>query len=153
VGFFDRFRRDRPFERASAGGSGTVKIPVPGGRAPLALDDDQTPATGETLIVHQPTEQVVGVLVAVAGDLQSQAFALFDGANKLGRAASCRVLLHSPRISREHALITHNAGTFTLTALSPRNPTRLNGEPTQQAKLEDGDAIGLGETTFRFRTV
>ena len=59
----------------------------------------------------------------------------------------------SGRISRQHALVTHRDGSFEIEPLSDRNATRVNGEQTTGGKLEDGDEIGLGHTTFRFRTV
>lgn len=168
MGFLDRFRRGRrpapylgpsggvaPTQRVGPAGAtpptekihtgGTLSA-APGAREP-ELESEATIYAGES------SGRVVGVLVGIAGRLENEVFRIFDGANKLGRADHCEVVLPSQRISREHARLTHQDGSFRIEPLNERNPTRVNGEPTRGGELADGDELGLGDSTFRFRSV
>lgn len=98
-------------------------------------------------------QQVVGVLVAVDGELEGEIYRVADGENRLGRAEHCEIRLPSEKISREHAKIMHQGGVFAIAPLSDRNPTLVNGEPTEGSELQDGDTIKVGRTTLRFRSV
>ena len=96
---------------------------------------------------------VVGVLVAVEGELEGEVYKIVDGENRLGRAAECEVRLDSKKISRLHAKVIHKDGLFAIAPLSDKNPTFVNDEPTQGSELGDGDTLKLGRTTLRFRSV
>ncbi|MCG8587662.1 MAG: FHA domain-containing protein [Proteobacteria bacterium] len=100
---------------------------------------------------------VPGVLVGVSGPLRGQIFALRDGENRLGRDPQrCQVVFTQEdlRISREHALIRHHAGTFTLSPLSERNTTRLDGDRiVGPSALRDGGRLGIGRSELVFRTI
>jgi pSer/pThr/pTyr-binding forkhead associated (FHA) protein len=96
---------------------------------------------------------VVGVLVAVDGELAGALCAVRDGENRLGRAETCEIVLPSVKVSREHAKIVHSDGVFAIVPLKPENPTLVNGEATQGSELRDGDLVRVGQTTLRFRTV
>jgi hypothetical protein len=98
-------------------------------------------------------DEVVGVLVAVDGELKGQVYRLFDGENRLGRAESSEVVLPSKWISREHAMLVHHGGIFALVSTNDRNHTYVNGEEVDGVEVADGDAIRLGRTTFRFRLI
>jgi hypothetical protein len=98
-------------------------------------------------------DEVVGVLVAVDGELKGEAFCLFDGENTLGRAQTSDVVLASQWISREHAIVVHQEGAFAVVPLAERNRTYLNDREVDGAELGDGDALRLGRTTFRFRSI
>jgi hypothetical protein len=166
LGFLDRFRRGRrpaPYPGPSGGVAPTQRVapatppptekihtggtlsPAPGAREPAPESEATLYAGG--------SGRVVGVLVGIGGRLENEVFRVFDGVNKLGRADHCQVVLHSQRISREHALLTHRDGSFHIEPLNDRNPTRINGEPTQGGELADGDELGMGDSTFRFRSV
>jgi predicted component of type VI protein secretion system len=97
--------------------------------------------------------QVVGVLVAVEGELEGSVYRVINGDNRLGRSNSCEIEMPSKKISREHAKIVHRDGVFAIMPLSDQNPTILNDEPTEGAELQDGDYVRLGRTTLRFRSV
>ncbi len=100
-----------------------------------------------------PTGRVVGVLVAVEGELEGEIFRLADGENFLGRSRECGVHLSSEWISRRHAKIIHMDGQFVVGPLSEQNPTLINGDATEGTELKDGDYLKLGRTTLRFRSV
>ena len=97
--------------------------------------------------------RVVGVLVAVEGDLEGEIYRVVDGENRIGRSPDCEIELSSKKISREHAKLIHRDGVFAIAPLSDKNPTFVNDEPTQGSELGDGDSIRLGRTTLRFRSI
>ena len=97
--------------------------------------------------------QVVGVLVAIEGELEGEVYRVYDGENRLGRSPDCAIELPSRKISREHSKLIHQDGVFVIAPLSDRNPTILNDERTDGAELSDGDTIKLGRTKLKFRSI
>jgi hypothetical protein len=98
-------------------------------------------------------DEVMGVLIAIDGELKGDVFRLYDGENKLGRAEASDVVLASKWISREHAMVVHQEGVFAIVPLTEKNRTYVNDREVDGAELSDGDTIRLGHTTFRFRSV
>jgi pSer/pThr/pTyr-binding forkhead associated (FHA) protein len=95
---------------------------------------------------------VVGVLIALEGELEGMIRPVVSGDNRLGRHPECEVALPSEWISRRHARIAYKHGLFVIEALSDK-PTLVNSERTKQSELHDGDFITLGKTTLQFRSV
>lgn len=63
----------------------------------------------------------------------------------IGRSASNECILHDPRISRVHAEIRKEAGSFIVTDLGSCSGTSRNGEPlTGPTTIRHGDQIGFG---------
>ena len=121
--------------------------PSPGaGVDPLAATR-VVPAAGE-----RPLGQVLGVLVAVEGDLEGAILPIRAGSNRLGRHPESEVFLPSEWISREHAKIEFAEGIFAIQSSSDK-PTLVNSERIEGSRLHDGDYIKLGKTTLRFRTI
>lgn len=70
----------------------------------------------------------------------------------IGRSASGDVHIASDHVSRQHALVWREAGRIWLADLGSSNGTRLNGQPIDRpTELFAGDAVALGEASFRFR--
>jgi hypothetical protein len=82
--------------------------------------------------------------------LASRRFDIGYGATRLGRSASCPVVIPDPMISREHAEIRYESGAFTIADLGSTHGTFVNGQQIQQAPLYDGAVIRLGESEFTF---
>lgn len=99
-----------------------------------------------------PLGKVVGVLVAVEGELEGAIWPIISGNNRLGRGPECEVCLPSEWISRNHARIQHEHGIFVIEAVSDK-PTIVNSEQIDGSELQDGDYVKLGKTTFRFRSI
>jgi DNA-binding NtrC family response regulator len=59
-----------------------------------------------------------------------------------------RIAQHA--VSRVHARITYTDGLWVIADLESRNGTVLNGRAIDQATLEDGDVIRIGDVLFRF---
>jgi pSer/pThr/pTyr-binding forkhead associated (FHA) protein len=95
---------------------------------------------------------VVGVLVAVEGELEGTVYAVMSGNNRMGRHPECEISLPSEWISRHHARIEYKHGLFLIESSSDK-PTLVNSDPVRGRELQDGDFIKLGKTTLRFRTI
>jgi len=103
-------------------------------------------------VEEEPRGRVVGVLVAVEGELEGMLARVVSGSNRLGRSPECEVWLPSEWISRHHARIEYRRGVFLIEAASDK-PTVRNSEPIERGELHDGDTITLGTTTLRFRSI
>jgi len=101
---------------------------------------------------EKPLGQVLGVLVAVEGELEGAIHPVRSGSNRLGRHPECEVFLPSEWISRQHARIEYQGGIFAIEASSDK-PTLVNSERIVGNELRDGDYIKLGKTTLRFRSI
>ena len=95
---------------------------------------------------------VVGVIVAVEGELEGMAVALREGSNRIGRDAVCEVCLASESVAPRHASIDYRSGIFRVQPLGDA-PIRQNFEPCTGAVLRDGDVLQIGRTTLRFRSI
>ena len=85
-------------------------------------------------------------LLGLSGSLAQRRYPLLTAQTVIGRDASlCDLTLPQAVVSRRHAQITFDTeGRATITDLSERNATYLNGLAVSDAPLRDGDHIGLG---------
>jgi Protein of unknown function (DUF3662)/FHA domain len=68
----------------------------------------------------------------------------------LGRSRECDVRVEDPNVSRRHAEIRHENGTFWIVDLGSTNGVEVNGKRTERAKLSGADRIVLGRTSLVF---
>jgi DNA-binding response OmpR family regulator len=84
-------------------------------------------------------------LLALADDVQPGDVALDSEACSLGRAATCRVVIARPMVSRLHAVVAPEGPRYLLRDAGSANGTFVNGERLAEPRLlADGDALGLG---------
>jgi class 3 adenylate cyclase len=70
----------------------------------------------------------------------------------IGRQEGCDLVLMTPALSRQHALLALTPGGYTLTDLHSSNGTYLNRELVKRSiSLKDGDEIKIGDLLMRFR--
>jgi class 3 adenylate cyclase len=70
----------------------------------------------------------------------------------IGRQEGCDLVLVTPALSRQHALLAAAPGGYTLTDLHSSNGTYLNRELVKRSvPLRDGDEIKIGDLLLRFR--
>lgn len=63
----------------------------------------------------------------------------------VGRSRACDVVLHDPRVSRRHALISVRAGRCRIRNLASTNGVEVNGRPVHGTRrLRPGDRVALG---------
>lgn len=101
---------------------------------------------------HVARPRVAGVLVVVEGEFEGRAFPLFEGTNRIGREHICEICLPSERLAPLHVCIECRAGSFRIERIAEPE-LRVNLEPVARSLLRDGDAIQIGMTTFRFRSI
>ncbi len=86
------------------------------------------------------------VLVSSTGDRR---FTLKEGATLVaGRDIACDLPILDPGISRRHVQLVVDEQGITLTDLSSRNGTWVNGARVQEARVRPGDAINFGTVAF-----
>ncbi len=70
----------------------------------------------------------------------------------LGRLPECTITFDDSNVSREHATVRPDGTGFVLSDLGSTNGTLVNDVPVVRHRLDDGDRICLGGTTyFEFR--
>lgn len=95
-------------------------------------------------------------LVFLTGDLLAVPIPLEREEVILGRALEADVRINDPKVSRKHARINtirdpkKKNNSYTLTDLSSRNGTLLNGGKIKTETLQTGDKITIGEHILRF---
>ncbi len=94
---------------------------------------------------------VCGWVVALNGQHMGEDFRLRPGKNTFGTAADCDIVLTDKKISRKHAVIRYESGTFILNDLDSSNGTFVNDEKVTKQELIDNDTIRLGDIEFEFK--
>jgi len=67
-----------------------------------------------------------------------------SGPFRLGRDSACEVQLQSSEVSRIHAEALPHEGTWWIRDLGSTNGLFLNGQPVEQAQLQEGDRLQMG---------
>jgi hypothetical protein len=103
-----------------------------------------------TVVCQSKPEDAVGRLEGIEGPDRGRRYLLFPSRRViLGRASECDLQLQDPLASRHHAALEQTEAGWRLTDLDSTNGTRINGQLADQADLQDGDIIQLGESVFR----
>jgi Nif-specific regulatory protein len=84
-------------------------------------------------------------LIVLAGALRGAVFALDSAEVSVGRDAKNAICLNDPSVSRQHCLISEEAGQFKVTDLESFNGTFVNGVPVKERLLEHGDQLAVGD--------
>jgi hypothetical protein len=82
--------------------------------------------------------------------LAGQQFDIGFGTTLVGRGSACPVVIADLMVSREHAEIRYEAGTFTITDLGSSHGTSVNGQQVKHAPLTDGTIIRVGHSELIF---
>jgi len=72
------------------------------------------------------------------------AIALDRATTTIGRSPDRDIVLHDPLVSRQHAVITHEANTWTILDQNSSHGTFLNSKRVTKAALSPGDILQLG---------
>ena len=82
--------------------------------------------------------------------INAQITQLKSGVTTIGRVIGNHVIIRHPNISRNHAEIRSEGGTYTLHDLKSTNGTFLKGKPVSNAELFSGDIIMFGDFPVTF---
>ncbi|MBI3409998.1 MAG: FHA domain-containing protein [Planctomycetes bacterium] len=89
-------------------------------------------------------------LLVIKGADEGKQFELADPVITLGRDASSRIRLHDTEVSRRHAEFRRQGDETRLVDVGSANGTYLNNRKVQEATLQAGDHILIGQTTLVF---
>jgi hypothetical protein len=79
---------------------------------------------------------------------------LIEGATHfLGRAPDCEVPIQHASVSRRHASLLHDGGSWLLSDLASKNGMRIDGMPATRGKLTDGQWFSLGDVFCQFQQI
>jgi FHA domain-containing protein len=68
----------------------------------------------------------------------------------IGRSQGCDIRLDDANVSRRHAELRQQGTSYWIVDLGSTNGVEVNGNRVERAKLEDGDAVTVGETRLVF---
>lgn len=95
----------------------------------------------------------VAQLEVVRGELPEKTFLLAPRAYTLGRARHNDLSLPDPSISKAHARIDHEGGSFFIEDMGSLHGVYVDAVRVQRAELGDGAQVQLGNVTLRFSVV
>jgi hypothetical protein len=136
--------------------------PTPPAPAHPSTDDEEEPPPSGDTRVYGSAEAVDDDTPApvVEPDLARAALVVGGARHELehpvvtlGRARECDIVVEDPSVSRRHAELRRGPGGFTIVDLQSTNGTQVNGKKVDQAQVEDGDRITLGQTELRFERI
>ncbi len=90
-------------------------------------------------------------LSLLEGDEPVREFLLKPGVSVIGRLAQSDIQLPSPDVSRRHAHVTVGPDGCFVSDLGSENGVKVNGQPVENHRLEDGDVVVLGKQRLIFR--
>ncbi len=102
-----------------------------------------------------PTEKIPSRLqasvVIVEGQAKGMEYTVEKNYTVIGRDKKAEIRPPADsHISRQHAVIVYNDGSYILKDLDSTNGTLINGALIKQASLRHGDKFRVGDTTFQF---
>ncbi len=104
-------------------------------------------------IVDDRSQDCVGWVVALQGELKGRDFRLTPGKNVLGTSADCDVVLTDQYMSSRHATINYEDKRFTLVDLDSTNGTYVNERRVSREEIIDNDSLRLGRTQLKFKSL
>lgn len=107
------------------------------------------PALGMAIVSGRVS--AVAFLKVIKGSTAGQIYKLDADRMVMGRHPNCEIVLEVASVSRYHAQILENHGSFFLEDMRSRNHTYLNGRPIDgRTELCDSDTIKVCDVVFRF---
>ena len=90
------------------------------------------------------------LVVRSGGGMAGQSFQPGEGTTVIGRSPECDVFLDDVTVSRRHAEIRREGGTFTIRDLGSLNGTYVNRKRIESTDLEDDDEVQIGKYRLTF---
>lgn len=119
---------------------------------------DQSPETA--ILAREKPKQKASLDIAIVGHLRVSGSMSLEAPSPLGQGKTvvgredADIVAMDPSLSARHFEIENRDGEFFVRDLDSTNGTILNGETVvDSVRLQDGDRIEAGKTTFVFRTL
>jgi Nif-specific regulatory protein len=87
-------------------------------------------------------------LIAIGGPLAGAVLPLVHPETAVGRDTANVLTLADPSVSPSHCVLTLAGGTLSIRDLDRANPTFVNGIPSGDRALQDGDHLQIGSSIF-----
>jgi len=129
--------------------------PTPAGFDPSKTQVYQGPGVSPAQRPAPQNRKLIGWLVSFTIHPNGVDFRLYEGKNTIGTSPSCDIVLQDPQVSTHHLTLLIRPGSNTVRFKDEfsTNGTFVNGVPTDEGTLQDGDIIKIGNTELRFRSV
>jgi len=88
-------------------------------------------------------------LVALTGDSQGSDYKIRQPTTVLGRGPGADIEFACETLSRQHACVDFADGALRLRDLGSLNGVRLNGQVVEQAELDHGDKVQIGDLVLQ----
>src|SRR5690242_14753768 len=126
------------------------------GRVLVKERGNRTPATpscgywcGISFMKIGKEPATLGSLRFLTGPSAGNTYPITKAITTLGRDPSNDIIISDPSVSRHHAQITFENGSWSIKKLSTQNTLTVNQRDLAQSPIHDRDTIGLGPgTTF-----
>jgi pSer/pThr/pTyr-binding forkhead associated (FHA) protein len=115
----------------------------------------QGPGVSPTQRPAPTNRKLIGWLVSFTIHPNGVDFRLYEGKNTIGSNPTCDIVLQDSGVSGHHLTLLIRPGNPTVRFKDEfsTNGTLLNGTPTDEGTLQDGDILKIGNTELRFRSV
>jgi hypothetical protein len=91
-------------------------------------------------------------LEIVSGGMAGKQFILYRDVTTIGSSPTCDItLIKDPGIGAQHATLQTSGGVAELRSFGPSLTVQVNGTPTAQSRLSEGDLLQMGTTILRYR--
>lgn len=141
----------------STSDAATVPTSVPVSTPPPPPSPAQAPAvkangTGPNIAasIVTPDEHASGRLVILSKTMAGREFVLDKPAMVIGRTEENDIWVNHRSISRHHAKVVRENGSYAIVDLQSANGVRVNGEEYGKVELRTRDVVDLGHVRFRF---
>jgi hypothetical protein len=130
-----------------------VKSPAREGEAPSQGEEGHTMVY--SAVKEPPRRAAPGVEAAIATravvSLDDRRYVLEGPRATIGRSKGAECVLSDPNVSRRHAELRRGQnGDWTIADLGSTNGIKVNGRRVSSSRLNAGDQVTLGTTTFLF---
>jgi hypothetical protein len=137
-------------------GIATRLVRGPGSTAPEGAPAEQ-PAPGATM-VYKAVAPPEAAAAAPAGEVKHGGVLTFAGQRHpldgeravLGRSKDCDIQVSDPNVSRRHAEVRREGGSYTLVDLDSTNGVEVDGKRVKRLELHDGSRFTIGSTEIVF---
>ena len=103
-------------------------------------------------LAHVAVDETEGpaLVVRSGGGRAGESFLLRRERTRIGRSPECEVFLDDVTVSRNHAVVLHVDGTFSVDDQGSLNGTFVNRHRIDSSRLENGDELQIGKYRLTF---